>query len=88
MEGPVMAGMFNDGGEHPSFSWDNDKAFKFLGDQDKREDYLKGIVGEEGPSPDIINQLRDLDEVELRQAVRQIPNDEDRRDMLKTYYNV
>jgi len=83
-----MAGMFNKGNEQPSFSFDNDEAFKYLGDETKREDYLKTLTGQEAPTKELIAQLKSLDESELRQAVRQLPNDEDRKEMLEAYYNV
>jgi len=81
-----MKGLFDDSGDHPDFAWD-EKAFKFLGEEDKREDYLMELTGREGPTTEIIAQLRDLDEAELRQAVRQIPDDADRKEMLEVYYN-
>ena len=88
MEGPVMAGMFDNDIDHPNFSWNYDNSFKYLGEQDKREDYLKSIAGQAAPSEEMIAQLRDLDESELRQAVRQIPDDADRKEMLEAYYNL
>ena len=82
-----MAGMFDAELDHPSFSFNNDDAFKYLGEQDKREDYLKKLAGQQAPSEEILAQLRYLDESELRQAVRQIPDDADRKEMLEAYYN-
>ena len=51
-----MKGLFDDSGDHPDFAWD-EKAFKFLGEEDKREDYLMELTGREGPTTEIIAQL-------------------------------
>ena len=40
-----MKGLFDDSGDHPDFAWD-EKAFKFLGEEDKREDYLMELTDE------------------------------------------
>jgi hypothetical protein len=81
-----MIGLFDDSGDHPDFAWD-ERAFKFLGEEDKREDYLKELTGRDGPTAEIVAQLRDLDESDVRQIVRQIPDDVHRKEMLKVYYN-
>ena len=53
-----MKGLFDDSGDHPDFAWD-ERAFKFLGEEDKREDYLMELTGREGPSAEIIARLNE-----------------------------
>jgi hypothetical protein len=78
-----MAGMFSNNND---FSWNSDTIFDKIGNQEKREEYLTELSGTGNNEAELIRQLKTLDKSELRMAVRQMPKDLDRREMLEAYY--
>ena len=68
------------------FSWNSNTIFDKIGNQEKREEYLTELSGTGNNEAEMITQLQSLDKSELRQAVRQMPEDLDRREMLEAYY--
>tara|TARA_R110000824_G_scaffold78781_1_gene198695 strand:+ start:4745 stop:4987 length:243 start_codon:yes stop_codon:yes gene_type:complete len=78
-----MAGMFSNNND---FSWNSDTIFDKIGNQETREEYLTELSGTGNNEAELIRQLKSLDKSELRMAVRQMPEDLDRREMLEAYY--
>ena len=68
------------------FSWNSNTIFDKIGNQEKREEYLTELSGTGNNEAELIRQLKTLDKSELRMAVRQMPKDLDRREMLEAYY--
>ena len=79
-----MAGMFSNDND---FSWDSGTIFDDLGNPDKRDDYLMNLSGTGNNEREIINQLRSLDESEMKQVLYDIAPEE-REDFLQTYYGL
>ena len=69
------------------FSWDSGTIFDDLGNPDKRDDYLMKLSGTGNNEREIINQLRSLDESEMKQVLYDIAPEE-REDFLQTYYGL
>ncbi len=68
------------------FSWNSDTIFDKIGNQEMRKEYLTELSGTGNNEAELIRQLKSLDKSELRMAVRQMPEDLDRREMLEAYY--
>ena len=69
------------------FSWDSGTIFDDLGNPDKRDEYLMNLSGTGNNEREIINQLRSLDESEMKQVLYDIAPEE-REDFLQTYYGL
>ena len=79
-----MAGLF-DGNE--DFSWNSNTIFDKIGNQEKREEYLTDLSGTGNNAKEMIEQLRSLDEDEMKSILYDLPA-EDREEFLNDYYGV
>ena len=80
-----MAGLFSND-EHPSFGWAADEAiFDNLGIPQKREEYLQDLSGTGNLEREMAEQIRELDEDEMKQILYQIPDKAEREDYIETY---
>ena len=83
-----MAGLFSND-EHPNFSWGaKEEIFDNLGIPQKREDYLQDLSGTGNLEREMAEQIRELDEDEMKQILYQIPDKAERKDYLETYYGM
>ena len=82
-----MAGLFSND-EHPSFSWGaKEEIFDNLGIPQKREDYLQDLSGTGNNEREVKEQLRSLDESEMKQILYQLP-EEDKDEFVQTYFGL
>ena len=79
-----MAGMFSNDSD---FSWNSGTIFDDIGNPDKRDDYLMNLRGTGNNEREIVNQLRSLDESEMKQVLYGL-EEEDKDDFLQTYYGL
>ena len=79
-----MAGMFSDGGD---FSWNSNTIFDKIGNQEKRDEYLTDLSGTGNNEREMIEQLRSLDKMEMKQILHQLP-EEDKDEYLQDYYGL
>tara|TARA_R110000868_G_scaffold61201_2_gene186130 strand:+ start:368 stop:610 length:243 start_codon:yes stop_codon:yes gene_type:complete len=79
-----MAGMFSDGGD---FSWNSSTIFDKIGNQEKRDEYLTDLSGTGNNEREMIEQLRSLDKMEMKQILHQLP-EEDKDEYLQDYYGL
>ena len=79
-----MDGLFSDGGD---FSWNSNTIFDKIGNQDKREEYLTDLSGTGNNEREMIEQLRSLDKMEMKQILHQLP-EEDKDEYLQDYYGL
>ena len=80
-----MAGMMSGGND--DFSWNSDTIFDKIGNQETREEYLNELSGTGNKEREMIEQLRSLDEPEMKSILYQLP-DEDKDEFLNDYYNL
>ena len=80
-----MAGMMSGGND--DFSWNSDTIFDKIGNQETREEYLNELSGTGNKEREMIEQLRSLDESEMKSILYQLP-DEDKDEFLNDYYNL
>ena len=76
-----MDKLFSDGGD---FSWNSSTIFDKIGNPDKREDFLTELSGTGNNEREMIEQLRSLDESEMKSILYQLP-DEDKDEFMKDY---
>jgi len=79
-----MAGMFNNDSE---FSWTSSEIFDDIGNPEKRDDYLQNLSGTGNNERKVIEQLRSLDESEMKQVLYGL-EEGDKDDSLQTYYGL
>lgn len=79
-----MAGMFSNNND---FSWGPSDIFDDIGNPEKRDEYLQNLSGTGNNERKIIEQLRSLDESEMKQVLYDIAPEE-REDFLETYYGL
>ena len=79
-----MAGMFSSDSD---FSWAPSDIFDDIGNPDKRDDYLMNLSGTGNNEKKVIEQLRSLDESEMKQVLYDVAPEE-REDFLQTYYGL
>tara|TARA_R110002124_G_scaffold1786_1_gene11240 strand:- start:328 stop:684 length:357 start_codon:yes stop_codon:yes gene_type:complete len=79
-----MAGMMSG---NDDFSWDDSTIFDKIGNQEKREEYLTDLSGTGNNAKEMIEQLRSLDEDEMKSILYDLPA-EDREEFLNDYYGV
>jgi len=79
-----MAGMFNNDSE---FSWTSSEIFDDIGNPEKRDDYLQNLSGTGNNERKVIEQLRSLDESEMKQVLYGL-EEGDKDDFLQTYYGL
>ncbi len=79
-----MAGMFSNNND---FSWGPSDIFDDIGNPEKRDEYLQNLSGTGNNERKVIEQLRSLDESEMKQVLYDIAPEE-REDFLETYYGL
>ena len=79
-----MAGMFSNDSD---FSWAPSDIFDDIGNPEKREDYLQNLSGTGNNERKVIEQLRSLDESEMKQVLYGL-EEGDKDDFLQTYYGL
>jgi len=79
-----MAGMMSGGDD---FSWNSNTIFDKIGNQDMREEYLTELSGTGNNEREMLEQLRSLDESEMKSILYQLP-DEDKQEFIQDYFNL
>ena len=79
-----MAGMFSNDND---FSWAPSDIFDDIGNPNKRDDYLMNLSGTGNNERKVIEQLRSLDESEMKQVLYGL-EEGDKDDFLQTYYGL
>ena len=79
-----MAGMFSNDND---FSWAPSDIFDDIGNPEKRDDYLQNLSGTGNNERKVIEQLRSLDESEMKQVLYGL-EEGDKDDFLQTYYGL
>ena len=79
-----MAGMMSGGDD---FSWNSSTIFDKIGNQDMREEYLTELSGTGNNEREMLEQLRSLDESEMKSILYQLP-DEDKQEFIQDYFNL
>jgi len=80
-----MAGMMSGGSD--DFSWNSDTIFDKIGNQEMREEYLTELSGTGNAEREMIEQLRSLDETEMKSILYQLPP-EDKQEFINDYYGL
>ena len=78
-----MAGMFGS----DDFSWNSDTIFDKIGNQEMREEYLTELSGTGNAEREMIEQLRSLNETEMKSILYQLPP-EDKQEFINDYYGL
>ena len=71
-----MAGMMSGGND--DFSWNSNTIFDKIGNPEMREEYLTELSGTGNKEREMIEQLRSLDETEMKSILYDLP-DEDKQ---------
>ena len=79
-----MVGMMSGGDD---FSWDSSTIFDKIGNQDLREEYLTELSGTGNNEREMLEQLRSLDESEMKSILYQLP-DEAKQEFIQDYFNL
>jgi len=69
------------------FSWNSSTIFDKIGNQETREEYLTNLSGTGNNEREMIEQLRSLDEDEMKSILYQLPQ-EDKDEFLNDYYDL
>tara|TARA_R110000822_G_scaffold23011_2_gene71401 strand:+ start:1658 stop:2059 length:402 start_codon:yes stop_codon:yes gene_type:complete len=80
-----MAGMMSGGND--DFSWNSNTIFDKIGNPEMREEYLTELSGTGNKEREMIEQLRSLDETEMKSILYDLP-DEDKQEFIQDYYNL
>jgi len=80
-----MAGMMSGGSD--DFSWNSDTIFDKIGNQEMREEYLTELSGTGNAEREMIEQLRSLNETEMKSILYQLPP-EDKQEFINDYYGL
>ena len=80
-----MAGMMSGGND--DFSWNSDTIFDKIGNQETREEYLNELSGTGNKEREMIEQLRSLDEPEMKSILYDLPP-EDKQEFINDYYGL
>tara|TARA_R110000751_G_scaffold44781_3_gene102213 strand:+ start:736 stop:1125 length:390 start_codon:yes stop_codon:yes gene_type:complete len=79
-----MAGMMSGAND---FSWNSDTIFDKIGNQEMREEYLTELSGTGNNEREMLEQLRSLNEKEMKSILYQLP-DEDKEEFIQDYFNL
>ena len=80
-----IAGMMSGGSD--DFSWNSDTIFDKIGNQEMREEYLTELSGTGNAEREMIEQLRSLNETEMKSILYQLPP-EDKQEFINDYYGL
>jgi len=80
-----MAGMMSGGND--DFSWNSNTIFDKIGNPEKREEYLTELSGTKNNERELIEQLRSLDEPEMKSILYDLPP-EDKQEFINDYYGL
>ena len=80
-----MAGMMSGGND--DFSWNSNTIFDKIGNPEKREEYLTELSGTKNNEREMIEQLRSLDEPEMKSILYDLPP-EDKQEFINDYYGL
>ena len=79
-----IAGMMSGAND---FSWNSDTIFDKIGNQEMREEYLTELSGTGNNEREMLEQLRSLNEKEMKSILYQLP-DEDKEEFIQDYFNL
>ena len=69
------------------FSWNDSTIFDKIGNQATREEFLQDLSGTGNNEREVKEQLRSLDESEMKQILYQFP-EEDKEEFHQTYFGL
>ena len=69
------------------FSWNDSTIFDKIGNQETREEFLQDLSGTGNNKRELIEQLRSMDESEMKQILYQLP-EEGKDEFVKTYFGL
>tara|TARA_R100000687_G_C6316134_1_gene102773 strand:+ start:180 stop:425 length:246 start_codon:yes stop_codon:yes gene_type:complete len=79
-----MAGLMSG---NDDFSWNDSTIFDKIGNQATREEFLQDLSGTGNNEREVKEQLRSLDESEMKQILYQLP-EEDKDEFVQTYFGL
>lgn len=69
------------------FSWNDSTIFDKIGNQETREEFLQDLSGTGNNKRELIEQLRSMDESEMKQILYQLP-EEGKDEFVQTYFGL
>tara|TARA_R110002167_G_scaffold291249_1_gene496095 strand:+ start:3949 stop:4194 length:246 start_codon:yes stop_codon:yes gene_type:complete len=79
-----MAGLMSG---NDDFSWNDSTIFDKIGNQETREEFLQDLSGTGNNKRELIEQLRSMDESEMKQILYQLP-EEGKDEFVQTYFGL